>query len=64
MIWLFVAVGRYTAEDHTALASSGILEAVSSILNASHVKKQLVQVGRCVFPAVVMPVTCLSVVGP
>ena len=34
---------RYTAEDHTALAASGILEAVSAVLTASHVKRQLVQ---------------------
>lgn len=36
-------LARYTAEDHTALAASGILEAVSAVLTASHVKRQLVQ---------------------
>jgi hypothetical protein len=46
-LFLWAAFGfvfvRYTAEDHTALAASGILEAVSAVLTASHVKRQLVQ---------------------
>jgi hypothetical protein len=32
---------RFRAEDHTILASSGVLDAVSQVLTASHVHKQL-----------------------